>query len=270
MGLLLLYQEELSHMKLATFHKLALLIFALTITNLGFGQKINPVQAINWPMLTGNGAPTAACTVGNYGQPYIDISTIPPTTYTCGALGWVLPFSAPTQPVSVPFTISASDSPNLFSIKDPNTGFTGASTVTASLQEQTLYNMDSFHTATSLMSQYSPWQWRVFGDGDSTAAFHSAFKICELAVKYGLAGFDLAGGVGMSNGVLWPQCLQAEGQTQNVITGTVNQVNGDFTRWVNGVYFGMTNSSSITFGANGTTAIGNILKIYYLCEPTAM
>jgi collagen type VII alpha len=48
--------------------------------------QIDPTTQIRWPRATGSGAPTAACTPLNYGQPYTDITGN--NSYTCGATGW--------------------------------------------------------------------------------------------------------------------------------------------------------------------------------------
>ena len=51
--------------------------------------KINPTTQINWPSITGSGAPSGGtCSSINYGRSYVDISTNPVTSYTCGPYGW--------------------------------------------------------------------------------------------------------------------------------------------------------------------------------------
>ncbi len=50
-------------------------------------SRINPATQVNWPLVTGTGAPTVACTSNNYGQPYTDSTT--GLHYTCSASGWV-------------------------------------------------------------------------------------------------------------------------------------------------------------------------------------
>lgn len=50
---------------------------------------INPTTQINWPKITGSGAPSAMCTSANYGQPYTD--TTGNVDYTCGSAGWFIP-----------------------------------------------------------------------------------------------------------------------------------------------------------------------------------
>ena len=51
--------------------------------------KINPVTGINWPPITGSGAPSGgACSSLNYGQRYVNITPNPIVTYTCGPFGW--------------------------------------------------------------------------------------------------------------------------------------------------------------------------------------
>ena len=54
-----------------------------------WGQtKINPATQVNWPLVTGSGAPSAlACTVDNYGQPYTDV--LNNKSYMCGSSGWI-------------------------------------------------------------------------------------------------------------------------------------------------------------------------------------
>lgn len=58
------------------------LVFAAPLA----AQKINPTNQINWPQAAGSGAPTAACTAANWGQPYTDVSG--QITWSCGAGGW--------------------------------------------------------------------------------------------------------------------------------------------------------------------------------------
>jgi hypothetical protein len=50
-------------------------------------QTINPATQINWPDVTGTGAPTLSCTSANYGQPYTD--TTNNKQYNCSASGWI-------------------------------------------------------------------------------------------------------------------------------------------------------------------------------------
>jgi hypothetical protein len=52
--------------------------------------KIDPTQQINWPLITGSGAPSISCTAVNYGQPYQNTAVTPNTFYTCGTDGWAL------------------------------------------------------------------------------------------------------------------------------------------------------------------------------------
>ena len=61
------------------------------------GTKIDPTR-INWPLLTGSGAPSAlSCTSANYGQPYQDSSVSPTVNYSCTATGWQKEY-APVSP----------------------------------------------------------------------------------------------------------------------------------------------------------------------------
>ena len=48
--------------------------------------KINPVTQINWPLVTGSGAPSGGACTTNYGQPYTD--TTGPHYYVCTPSGW--------------------------------------------------------------------------------------------------------------------------------------------------------------------------------------
>lgn len=61
-----------------------------------YAQQINPNTQIRWPAATGSGAPTAACSTANYGQPYTDVANN--IQYQCGASGWFQP-----PPVGGPF-----------------------------------------------------------------------------------------------------------------------------------------------------------------------
>jgi len=49
-------------------------------------QQINPASQIQWPKVTGTGAPASTCDSSHYGQPYTDLST--GTSYVCGTAGW--------------------------------------------------------------------------------------------------------------------------------------------------------------------------------------
>lgn len=63
----------------------ALAVFALSCPL--FGQtKINPATQINWPEVTGSGAPVMACSSINYGEPYTD--TTANKSYVCTSSGW--------------------------------------------------------------------------------------------------------------------------------------------------------------------------------------
>ena len=53
-------------------------------------QVINPTTQVNWPLITGTGAPAGSCTSLNYGQPYQNLSASPNTYYTCGSDGWAV------------------------------------------------------------------------------------------------------------------------------------------------------------------------------------
>lgn len=62
--------------------------------------KINPNSQINWPLASGAGAPSAACSSANYGQPYTDTAT--GVYYVCSATGW----AALTTNISFPLSVS--------------------------------------------------------------------------------------------------------------------------------------------------------------------
>jgi hypothetical protein len=64
-----------------------ILLLAL-IASFASGQQLNPATQFNWPLVTGSGTPTAACTSANYGQPYQNTGVTPNTFYTCGTDGW--------------------------------------------------------------------------------------------------------------------------------------------------------------------------------------
>jgi hypothetical protein len=69
--------------------KVGMTMAALAICGAAMGQqKTNPNTGINWPLATGHGAPTSACTSANYFQPYQDQSVTPNVDYTCGNDGW--------------------------------------------------------------------------------------------------------------------------------------------------------------------------------------
>ena len=60
--------------------------------------QVDPTTQIKWPLATGSGAPTAPCTIANYGQPYTDISVSPYVAYVCGVTGWGRPTNGSTWP----------------------------------------------------------------------------------------------------------------------------------------------------------------------------
>jgi hypothetical protein len=73
-----------------------IMMAALALCGAAMGQqKVNPNTGINWPLATGHGAPTSACTSTNYLQPYQDTSITPNTYYTCGADGWQIRTGGP-------------------------------------------------------------------------------------------------------------------------------------------------------------------------------
>lgn len=68
---------------------LKILIPLLLSAAAAFGQQqIDPTSQINWPLATGTGAPTIACTSANYGQPYSNLAPNPAVVYVCTANGW--------------------------------------------------------------------------------------------------------------------------------------------------------------------------------------
>ena len=69
------------------------------------GQQINPSSQILWPLVTGNGAPTASCTSSNYGQPYTD--TTNNIQYTCRSTGWQSDLSTAGGTVNGSVNVSA-------------------------------------------------------------------------------------------------------------------------------------------------------------------
>ena len=74
-------------------------IMLLSTLPLNAQARFNPVTQINWPQITGAGAPSvtgAACAAANYGQPYQDTSVTPNTRYHCSANGWELEASGGT------------------------------------------------------------------------------------------------------------------------------------------------------------------------------
>lgn len=57
------------------------------VTASAFAQtRVNPHTQVNWPGVTGSGAPTIACTTSNYGEPYTD--TLNNVAYRCMGSGW--------------------------------------------------------------------------------------------------------------------------------------------------------------------------------------
>lgn len=68
------------------FTKIVLTLFLLAGLP-AVGQNINPATQINWPMVTGSGAPTISCTASNFGQPYTD--TTNNVQYACSGSGWI-------------------------------------------------------------------------------------------------------------------------------------------------------------------------------------
>lgn len=68
--------------------KKTILLFALLASASVSAQTVDPATQINWPRVTGSGAPTLTCTSGNYGQPYTDTAATPNAYYVCGATGW--------------------------------------------------------------------------------------------------------------------------------------------------------------------------------------
>lgn len=52
-------------------------------------QRINSATQVYWPAVTGTVAPTGACNLLNYGQPYTNVTT--GLTYVCTSLGWTPP-----------------------------------------------------------------------------------------------------------------------------------------------------------------------------------
>ena len=81
--------------------------------------QFNPHTQINWPYVTGNGAPSASCSSKNYGEPYTDILSSPNVHYTCGAYGWFVSSGSggsggPVAPANTVFNITG-DSRNLVS-----------------------------------------------------------------------------------------------------------------------------------------------------------
>ena len=75
-------------------------VLVFVVSFIGSAQtRVNPVTQINWPQITGAGAPSvtgAACAAANYGQPYQDTSVTPNTRYHCSANGWELEASGGT------------------------------------------------------------------------------------------------------------------------------------------------------------------------------
>jgi len=63
-----------------------LIIFLLNSLALALAQTVNPATQINWPLVTGVGAPTGSCSATNYGQPYTDVQNNVP--YVCTSSGW--------------------------------------------------------------------------------------------------------------------------------------------------------------------------------------
>ena len=61
----------------------------LPLAAAAWGQtKFNPATQINWPLVTGSGAPAASsCTFASYGQPYTDV--LNNRSYVCGGSGWI-------------------------------------------------------------------------------------------------------------------------------------------------------------------------------------
>jgi hypothetical protein len=80
--------------------KVSLLLAVLcTVFSAALAQtKTNPVTGINWPMITGSGAPTttgASCLAANYGQSYQNTAVTPNTRYHCATAGWELESTTP-------------------------------------------------------------------------------------------------------------------------------------------------------------------------------
>lgn len=67
--------------------RLALLAL-FTPMALAAAPKVNSLSQINWPPVTGSGAPGGTCASSNYGQPYTN--TTNGNFYVCSSSGWVL------------------------------------------------------------------------------------------------------------------------------------------------------------------------------------
>lgn len=63
-----------------------LLAVLLVAAGAARAQSIDPSYQIQWPQVTGNGAPTGLCASPNYGAPYTDITNN--VQYHCGSAGW--------------------------------------------------------------------------------------------------------------------------------------------------------------------------------------
>lgn len=65
---------------------LLVLVYLFAGLSLAHGQQIDPSYQVNWPTITGSGAPVFPCTTTNYGEPYTD--TTNNVQYHCGSAGW--------------------------------------------------------------------------------------------------------------------------------------------------------------------------------------
>lgn len=133
-----------------------------------FAQHIVPSQ-INWPNIASGGPPQISCSALNYGMPYLDLLTNPPTHYSCGLNGWQI--SGADDPV-------ARATANAAQPADPSCGPNGSGT------------LDCLHVAIGLTvyesdgaSNLSPFRYTAVCDGttDDTTAFQNSSN----ALTYG-------------------------------------------------------------------------------------
>lgn len=190
---------------------------------------------------------------------------------------WTLPGGG----LSVPVSIGVPTAPNLLQIQDPNNGTGSQSNIYAAIQPQNYYTLRSLYNGIANMNtgtNNTPSQVRAIMEGDSTALFHNIFAVCTLAAQFGYVGFDY-GGIGGPQ-LLYGQPCPVSSQTNNGSSGTITINNGagsivpgtgapyDFTRSPNGVITNLANGASITFGQAGVYGYGNVLKVYWIKEPT--
>ena len=178
--------------------------------------------------------------------------------------------TAATNQFSSP-PVLGSTTPNVVNGTNGNfSGTVAANNYAGGVQPQNYYALNATLSKIGQMFTYSgsaPSQLTIVTAGDSTADFHNIFVRCALSIKFGLAGFDFGGAMTGSADNYGQPCASG-GQTENSHTGAVTTESGDFARSPSGQIYNIASGASITFGSGGSSAYGNLLKVYWLCEPT--